>query len=1012
MVHRRSTARRLAPLAALLAAVPVGIAQSLAGARPAGAAATQLSWSTVVNNGETPAGSANHFNSYSQPSIDDSGVVSFIARTQGPASPVRGVFSRGTSAPGAPLDTVALAGGRVPDPNNSDGTFNDFPAFPRMGTSGPPVIAIRGQSTPVWTYSLDGTDTKVGTSGVYTTVGGALSTGASLLGNVPTMEAYSVPGAPAGTRFDQFPGAPAVDGSTIVFKGNYTDGGISKTGDYFRDLGVSGAAVGLIANNATRIPNQPAAGTVTFGATAPPSAAGGRTVFVGWDNENAPSLGGVYLANTAPSPEIETLAGIGEQVPGMSAADRFTNFGENLSFDGRFVAFSATWGSEQRSITLACPTDGNTDLLAFCRQSYPLGFTTTIPAHQGIFVFDTTTHTLHTVATTGSRFSDLMFWVFSGRPPGTGSGEEVVSEPARWRSSTFVAVSGLADGTFQAAFKATPVTGGSGIYLAEGPSPEQRIVTAVATGAPGTSVDPAAPAGSAVTAVGLERDGFRGRRLVIGASMLDPVTSESWAGVYVTTVPTALDVLHQSIAVTSVPLERVTVGSTYTVVATADSNLPVAVSVDSSSTSGACRVAGATVQFMAGGTCVVRIEQGGDDTFASATPVFQSMTVEAAPQQPAPAPPALPPAPAPAPAPSPSPSPSPSPTLPPTLRPAPAPTSLRVSIAGARSVYGRPVEAAATVTATRGAPTGRVQFAVDGAGLGTPRPVAGGRVTSPALSAAVGGPLAPGKHVVTATFMPDDLGAYVGSTASATHVVDKSATRLTLTVRRASVVASVAPVAPGAGFATGAVVFSLNGRSIGRASFASRRATLAFTVPPGLTQHVAAVYAGDVNFAGSSASTALHHPRITAVVRSKYARSRFGWYRSPVTVTFRCTTDGAPLVGRCPAPVRFTRSGAGRSVTRTILATDGGVATVVRRNIDLDLVGPTVTVTGVRDGATYAGVAPVPVCRARDALSGVASCVLTRTSVGTRTTYRATATDRAGNTRSVTGTYRSAARPG
>ncbi len=172
------------------------------------------------------------------------------------------------------------------------------------------------------------------------------------------------------------------------------------------------------------------------------------------------------------------------------------------------------------------------------------------------------------------------------------------------------------------------------------------------------------------------------------------------------------------------------------------------------------------------------------------------------------------------------------------------------------------------------------------------------------------------------------------------------------------------------------------------------------------------MHAGDVNFAGSSGPTARHRPRITAVVSAKYARSRFGWYRSPVTVTIRCTTDGASLVGRCPAPVRSSRSGAERSATRAILATDGGAATVVRRNIDLDLVGPTVTVTGPSDGATYAGVMPVPVCSARDALSGVASCVRTRASVGTRTTYRATATDRAANTRSATGTYRSAARPG
>jgi hypothetical protein len=37
-----------------------------------------------------------------------------------------------------------------------------------------------------------------------------------------------------------------------------------------------------------------------------------------------------------------------------------------------------------------------------------------------------------------------------------------------------------------------------------------------------------------VTSVGIERDGLRNRWLAVAASMLDAVTSESWAGVYVT----------------------------------------------------------------------------------------------------------------------------------------------------------------------------------------------------------------------------------------------------------------------------------------------------------------------------------------------------------------------------------------------------------------------------------------------------------------------------------------------
>ena len=50
---------------------------------------------------------------------------------------------------------------------------------------------------------------------------------------------------------------------------------------------------------------------------------------------------------------------------------------------------------------------------------------------------------------------------------------------------------------------------------------------------PGALLDPYAPAGALVTTVGLEREGLRNEWLAITASMLDPITQESWAGVYV-----------------------------------------------------------------------------------------------------------------------------------------------------------------------------------------------------------------------------------------------------------------------------------------------------------------------------------------------------------------------------------------------------------------------------------------------------------------------------------------------
>ncbi len=505
------------------AAVSTGVAA------PANAITTQSNWTTVANSNTLAPGSSSHFNSFNQPSVNDAGLVAFRARTQGP-SPVRGVYTRDTTSATSPVVPVAEVGDAVPDPNNLAGTFNEFPAFPRISATSS-TVATRGQSSPVWEYTLpDTTTTKVGTSGVYATVNGQLKTTASLLGAVPGQELYSVPGAPTGTRFDQFPGSPAVDGTTVSFKGNYTDGTVGKTGIYFRDANQPSAAIQSVASSDTVIPNGD--GTTKFGSTAPPSAADGRLVFLGLDNEAAPTMGGIYLAPTTSNPTLKTLVGIGDPVPGGSATDKFTGFGEALSFDGRYVAFSGSWGTGTTTITLTCPTDGNADLIAYCNSNGG-NTTATVPVHQGIFVYDTTTDQINTVTTTGTTFSGFNYWVYSGAPPTVGGDGSV--EPPRWRSSSFVAVSALNTG-YQVAFKGTPVAGGSGIYLGQGPGPVEHIATVLDTTTVGSSIDPQAPNGSVVTTVGLERDGFRGRNLALSVSMLNPTTTESLAGVYLTTV--------------------------------------------------------------------------------------------------------------------------------------------------------------------------------------------------------------------------------------------------------------------------------------------------------------------------------------------------------------------------------------------------------------------------------------------------------------------------------------------
>ncbi len=501
-------------------------------------------WNTVVNNTVTIPNSGQTFKSYNQPSINTNGTVVFKGQGSGQSGPTVGIYVRSLFGGGNhSLSMVADNTTAVPQPNNTSyngglATFIQFTSIPRIDISSDSV-AFRGQSQPVWTYTLpDGTESRAGSAGIFSNPTGSVVTGVGLLGAVPQFSYYQVPGAPAGTRFDQFPGSPSVTGNSVLaFKGNYTVGTTAKTGVFYRDTTATGgeSPVVLVANSDTIIPIQPAGGTVVFGSTAPPSAANGMMAFAGFDNEDNPTLGGIYLAPLDPSQTLRTIVSIGDPVPGEAGNPTFNRFGESLAYDGHFIAFWGAWGSETKIKHLDCAIDGNKDLLAYCNAMYPNGYDATEPVNQGVFVYDLTTEKLTAVSKSTSEFDDFIYWVFSGRPPGVGGAtSDELPEPPRWRSSSFVAVSGRSLSTYQVAFKAT--TGSvDGIYLAQGPDP-MPIQTVIDTTMPGTYLDTQAPTGSTIATVGLERESLRGDRLVVTASMLDATTTESGAGIYVTSV--------------------------------------------------------------------------------------------------------------------------------------------------------------------------------------------------------------------------------------------------------------------------------------------------------------------------------------------------------------------------------------------------------------------------------------------------------------------------------------------
>jgi hypothetical protein len=455
----------------------------------------------------------------------------------------------------------------------------------------------RGQSQPTWGYEVDGEEARVGTSGVYVHFRGQQLTAMTQLGAVPGFEYYSVPGADLYTRFEQFPGAPAVmDRDTIAFKGNFSVGDQGYTGVYFRNVRRDGgmAPVTLVASSLTTdIPGFP--GT-RFGSTAPPSATDGDMVFVGLDNEESPTKGGIYRASLKRPTALEPLVTIGMQVPGEKKGVKFTRFGESLALgdQSRFVAFWGAWGTETYYRTVTCPAEGNKDRRAYCNEvCAPSGSCDLeLPVNEGIFVYDSKSKRVVPVAKVGeSGVETFLYCKFSGRAPGASSGcgggsghgegqggpgqghggpggsdqgqggegeegsgggkdfdTEEDGELARWRCGAYVALASRGAAYYQVAYKAVQDDGETGLYLWDS-RPKKPLQKVLETGMDASVLDPNA-AGMKIASFGIERDGFRKGWMAITASMAAPASdvepaaddghadeAEGNAGIYLTRVP-------------------------------------------------------------------------------------------------------------------------------------------------------------------------------------------------------------------------------------------------------------------------------------------------------------------------------------------------------------------------------------------------------------------------------------------------------------------------------------------
>ncbi|WP_246004988.1 beta strand repeat-containing protein [Nocardioides marmorisolisilvae] len=178
------------------------------------------------------------------------------------------------------------------------------------------------------------------------------------------------------------------------------------------------------------------------------------------------------------------------------------------------------------------------------------------------------------------------------------------------------------------------------------------------------------------------------------------------------------------------------------------------------------------------------------------------------------------------------------------------------------SSYGQGVTFTAHVNAddsTLDAPTGHVQFRVDGVALGGAVALSDGSATSPSVTN-----LAPGDHTVTAVYSGSEL--FEGETASLTQSVGKVSTTTSLNATPSSVnfgqsvqlTATVTPGSTGLGAPTGTVTFTDGSTTLGQvvvgASGSNGTANLVVTLAGG-SHSIKATYSGSSAFSGSVSAT-------------------------------------------------------------------------------------------------------------------------------------------------------------
>ncbi len=270
------------------------------------------------------------------------------------------------------------------------------------------------------------------------------------------------------------------------------------------------------------------------------------------------------------------------------------------------------------------------------------------------------------------------------------------------------------------------------------------------------------------------------------------------------------------------------------------------------------------------------------------------------------------------------------------------------------SVFGQPVTFTATITANNpglGAPTGTVQFVIDGANFGSPMTLVNGAATSAATSS-----LAVGGHSIMAVYSGDANFITSTGTLAAQNVAKASTSASISSSVNPSVFGQPVPftatinvTAPGVGTPTATVQFQIDGINAGSPVSVSTTGgvtTASFTASTLAvgTHTVTGVYSGDANFAATTASTLTETVKQASTVTT--IASAVNPSISSLPVTFTAVVQAVPPGKGMPTGLVTFRDG------RTVLGTAGLDSTATATLTTANLIGGKHSITAVYNSDT------------------------------------------------------------